>query len=532
MYTFNCRVPPGADRVEVAFDYLINSHGIAFFGGNSTEKVYVLNWEQVALYPHGEKPEQLIYAATLRLPPSWSFATALPVEKQGNGTVQFKPVSLYTLIDSPLNAGMYFRRFPLAPSVHPSHELDVVADSEEALDIPQDFITKYSKMVEEASALFGNHPYTQYKFLITLSDQLGHWGLEHHESSDIKMQEDMFTGDELDRFASMLVLPHEFTHTWNGKYRRPMGMITADYQDPEQTDLVWMYEGLTEYVAYLLAGRSGLLSPQEERESLAWIAAALGQPRPGRTWRTLLDTATASQLGFYPGYSEWVGWRRKNDFYWEGPLIWLDADIRIRQLTQGRKSLDDFLREFFGKAQNPIVEPYEMDDVIVSLNRVAPSDWAGFFKARVNDIAPEPPLGGIDDGGWRLAYNDQTNKWDRSLGQVNGRIILLFTLGFSTTFDGTVTDTVPGMPGVNAGIGPGMKVLAVDGRLWSPANLRSAVKRSASSKGPIELLFQNGDYVNTYHVDYHGGERQPHLVRDQTKPDLLDTIFTPLAPAK
>ena len=309
-------------------------------------------------------------------------------------------------------------------------------------------------------------------------------------------------------------------------------MIGADYQEAEETDLLWLYEGLTEYVAYVLAGRSGLLTFDELHESLAWIGAALGEPRPGRRWRPLVDTCTAAQLAFYPGYSEWVGWRRKLDFYWEGPLIWLEADVRIRELTDGRKSLDDFLRDFFGKTHASAVERYVLEDVFVSLDRVAQWDWKTFFSARVTDIAPDPPLGGIEQGGWRIEYNDEANKWDRSFAHINGRIFLLFTLGFSITIDGTVTDTVPDMPGVRAGIGPGMKLLAVNGRLWSSGHLRAAVKRSAVSKEPIELLLQNGDYVNTHRVDYHGGERQPHLVRDETMPDVLGQIFSPLVTNK
>lgn len=532
MYTFHCQVPAGAACVEVAFDYLIPGKSTAFFGGNSTSKLLVLSWEQVVLYARGEKPEEIVYAATIHLPKGWNFATALPVESQTVDTVRFKPVTLYTLIDSPLNAGVYFRKFPLAPSIHPAHELDVVADSEDALEIPQVWIARYNRMVEEASALFGNHPYLKYRFLVTLSDQLAHWGLEHHESSDIKLQENMFTGEDVDRLASVLLLPHEFIHSWIGKCRRPAKMIGADYQEPEETDLLWLYEGLTEYVAYVLAGRSGLLTFDELHESLAWIGAALGEPRQGRRWRPLVDTCTAAQLAFYPGYSEWVGWRRKVDFYWEGPLIWLEADVRIRELTGGRKSIDDFIRDFFGQAKAPTVEPYVIEDVFVSLDRIAQSDWRTFFSLRVTEIASDPPLGGIEHGGWRIEYNDEANKWERSFAQINGRIFVLFTLGFSITVDGTVTDTVPEMPGFRAGICPGMKLLGVNGRLWSPGNLRAVVKRSVLRKEPIELLFQNGDYVNTYRIDYHGGERQPHLVRNETMPDVLGQIFSPLVTNK
>jgi predicted metalloprotease with PDZ domain len=532
MYAIECEVPTGSSNVEVTFDYLIPSPANAFSGGNSTAKLAIIGWEQVLFYPRVERPEELVYAATVHLPQGWQFGTALAVAEQSAGTVKFKPVSLYTLIDSPLNSGLYFRKIPLAPTIAPAHEMDIAADSEEALQVPEALITEHTRMVEEADALFGSHPYGQYHFLLTLSDQLGHWGWEHHESCDIKMEEDFFSSDDSDRQGTMNTIPHEFVHSWNGKYRRPARMIATDYQQPIETNLVWIYEGLTEYLADVLAVRAGLLTPDQGRETFAWFAAALDRPRVGRNWRTLADTATAAQLAYYPGYSQWVGWRRKLDFYWEGPLIWLDADVRIRQLTHGTKSLDDFVSAFFGKASSPVVQPYNLDDIVAALNQVAPSDWKAFISSRVDEITPHPPVGGIEGGGWRMEYNDHINRWAKSYAQLNGRIFFLLTLGFSLTTDGTVTDTVPGMPAVQAGVGPGMKLLAVNGRLWTPANLQAAVKVSSAKTEPIELLFQNGDYVSTYRIDYHGGERQPHLVRDEKKPDLLKDIFTPRAAAQ
>jgi predicted metalloprotease with PDZ domain len=530
-YAIYCDVPPESDAVEVTFDYLISSESTAFSGGNSTAKLAVINWDQVLFYPSGGKPEELIYSATIRLPEGWRFGTSLPVAKQSGATIKFEPVSLYTLVDSPVNAGQFFRRIPLASNIQPEHELDIVADSEEALDVPEILVSKYSRLIEEAASLFGNHPYGRYRFLVTLSDQISHWGLEHHESSETKLPEEFFTGDDAHRMASLLVLPHELAHSWNGKYRRPAEMVGADYQQAEKTNLLWVYEGLTEYIAYMLAGRAGLLTAEEERESIAWIAAALDQPRPGRNWRTLADTATAAQLALYPGYSEWVGWRRKLDFYWEGPLIWLEADVHIRQQTAGQKSLDDFLRDFFGKPRGAVVVPFTIDDLVASINRVAPWDWKTFFSTRVDQITRHPPMGGIEGAGWKIEYSEEANQWDTSLSQIQQRVFLLDTLGFSVSNDGIVIDTVPDMPAVKAGVGPGMKVLAVNGRLWSPARIRAAVKRSKTAQEPIALLLQNGDYVDTYKIDYHGGEKQPHMVRDDTKPDLFLDIFASRADA-
>jgi len=522
MYAIGCDIPPGSSTIEVTFDYLIPGNE-----ATATAKLAVINWNQVLFYPRGDRPEDLKYSASIRLPDGWRFGTALPIAGQSGNTVRFEPVPLDALIDSPLNAGFFFRRISLAPNVHPPHELDIAADSEKALEVPASALAGYTRLVGEATALFGKHPYRQYRFLVSLSDQFSPAGIEHHQSSDIRLLEESFVEDKAHRLGSILVLPHEFAHSWNGKHRRPANMITVDYQQPEETELLWVYEGLTQYLAHVLAGRAGLLTLDEEREGFASMAAALDRPRPGRQWRTLADTATAAQLGFSPGYSEWVGWRRKLDFYWEGPLIWLEADIHIRQQTSGHKSLDDFIREFFGDSDSPTVEPYTLNDLIASLNLVAPWDWKSFFAARVDQITKHPPLRGIEDGGWRLVYNDEINQWDDSFSQTQQRILMLDTLGLSLASDGTILDTVPGMPAVKAGVGPGMKLLAVNGRVWTAARLRDAVKSSAGSKQPIALLLQNGDYVNTYMVDYHDGERQPHLVRDDSKPDLLDSIFAP-----
>jgi predicted metalloprotease with PDZ domain len=529
MYAFHLDVPVGADAVDVSLDFLLAPGGGSFSAGvSSTAKLLDLNWNEVLLYPQTAEPLKLQYVATLRLPEGWKFGTALPVANASGAEIQFVSAPLETLVDSPLIAGEYFRTIDLAPGEQPPHVIHIVADSAAALEITPEDIRHFSHLVKEENALFGAHHYRDYHFLLTLSDHVSHFGLEHHESSDNRQGENYLT-DESARRTMPDLLPHEMVHSWNGKYRRPAGMATPDYQQPMLDELLWDYEGLTDYLGKVLAARSGLQTNEDFRETFALIAAVLDH-RAGRSWRSLADTTVAAQL-LYVAPSTGTAWRRSTDFYPEGDLIWLEADTLIRQQTRGKRSLDDFCKNFYGgESGPPKVVPYTFDDVVKALNEITPYDWRGFFQQRIYEINPRAPLGGIENGGWRLAYTNEVPALLKTREGQRRYTDLSFSLGLNLASDGGINDVLPGTPADRAGIGPAMKLVAVNGRAWTAENLRTAVKTAATNSAPIELLIENGDYFRNYRLDYHGGEKYPCLERDTNRPDRLDEIIRPLTP--
>jgi predicted metalloprotease with PDZ domain len=373
--------------------------------------------------------------------------------------------------------------------------------------------------------LFGARHYLEYHFLLTLSDEAGHHGVEHHQSSDNSVGERTLIDPDL-RLMEAGLLPHEFTHSWNGKYRRPAGLATRNYQDPMRGDLLWIYEGLTEYLGNVLTARSGLWTPDQYREALADTAAMLDH-RPGRVWRPLEDTARSVQILRLQG-PEWQSWRRSLDYYPEGELIWLEVDTIIRQQSQGQKSLNDFCRLFHGGESGVAkVVPYTFDDVVHALNQVAPYDWAGLLRERVNSTAAHAPLGGIERGGWRVVYNDQPNLFIHTAEKVRKSANAAYSLGFVVKEDGEFSDVMYGSPAYAAGIGPGMKLVAINGRAWSKDVLQDALRASTDSKHPIDLLVENAKFFKTYSIDYHDGIRNPHLERGGGA-DVLGEILAPL----
>jgi predicted metalloprotease with PDZ domain len=529
MYSFHLQVPAGADSLEVTLDYVApGGSGNFTAGASSSDDLTVLSWNTVLLYPAGHPAADYTYQASLTLPDGWQWGTALPVASANGDHIDFQPASLVTLIDSPVSTGVHYRKIVLA-TAPVSHEIDLVADSDAALAMPADTEAAYKKLVAEALALFGAYHYRDYHFLFTLSDHVASFGLEHHESSDDRVGERTLVDDDM-RTARSGLLPHEYVHSWNAKFRRPAGLATPDYQTPMVDDLLWVYEGLTSYLGAVLTSRSGLLSEETSRDDLALIAAGLDN-RPGRTWRPLADTTRAAQI-LYGARPEWSSWRRGVDFYDEGVMIWLEADTVIRQTTGGAKSLDDFCKAFYGPPSGtPDLKPYTFDDLVAALNAVAPYDWRGFFTSRVDAITPHAPLGGITAGGWKLVYTPTIGAYQKAIEESRHMTDERFSIGIQVHHqrggddDGLILDAIPGFPAAEAGIGPGMKLVAVDGRRWSPELLRAAITAAQTQKEPIELLVENSEYFHTYRLDYHGGERFPHLERDASKPDLLSDIL-------
>jgi predicted metalloprotease with PDZ domain len=524
MYSIRVEVPAGATELDVQLDHLAPTEGK--YGGDSsaTARLAILSWQDLLLYPAGRGADRLSFQASLRLPRGWKQSTALPVAREGPERIEFRPVSLTTLVDSPAILGQHFRSHALLDGQTPPHRLDIVAESDAAAQMAPEQVRGYERLVAEAGALFGARPYRAYRWLLSLSDHLRYWGLEHHESSDNRMGEKTLA-EEGGRRAMASLLAHEYAHTWNAKYRRPVQLATADFQQPWDTSLLWIYEGLTNYLGAVLPPRAGLWKPEDYRDSLAADAATIDHHR-GRDWRPLADTAVSYQ-SLAGGSGAWRAWRRGADFYDEGTLLWLEADILIRQKSAGRRSLDDFLRAFHGGQSEPAVKPYTLDEVIAALEGVQPHDWRKFWIDRVEKVRERAPLGGIEAGGWRLVYNDTPNTFISDSEKDDKVAKHMFSIGLTLKEDGTVKDVVPGMPAAKAGVAPGMKVAAVNGRRFTSDHLREAIRASGSA--PVELLVENDEYFSTLKLEYRGGLRYPHLERDPSRPDLLSEGIRPRA---
>ena len=530
MFKFHLDVPAGVTALDVVFDFISPPESDGFTSGSSaTSELAVLNWNQLILYPEGTQPDDFPYQATLRVPNGWRYGTALPLRRESGNEIEFQPAPLTTLIDSPVSAGAHYRTIDLGTDGGAPHYLHIAADSDRALEVSPEIIGQYKNLVKETAALFGSRHYRSYHFLYTLSDHVAHFGLEHHESSDDRYSERTLIDADTQK-ASADLLSHEFVHSWNGKFRRPSGLISGGhdggYDTPMKGDLLWVYEGLTQYLGEILAPRSGLRTDEEYRESLAITAAAL-DTKFGRTWRPLEDTAVAAQM-LYEAGNDYGDYRRSVDYYPEGTLIWLEADVMIRQLSNGTKSLDDFCRAFHGgPGGTPALKAYEFNDVVAALNAVQPHDWAAFLNQRLHSTDPHAPLGGIEHGGWKLVYDGMRSEFWKAVEGDHKETDLTYSIGLRVKEDGSIVDVTYQGPAQKAGVAPAMKLIAVNGRQFTPTVLREAVAKTASDTKPLELLLRNGEYYETRRLEYHGGERYPHLVKDAGVKDLLSEIIAP-----
>jgi predicted metalloprotease with PDZ domain len=526
---FGFTVPAGARTLTATYDYVVPFSGGAFGTlPSANANIAVINWYTVVLYPTGESPASITVTPTLRAPTGWKHGGALDVASVDGDTVRYTPTSLELINDHPVLLGRHLRSITLWPASSPvgEHVIDAVADSEWALQFPPSRIEIYKRIVLEERAVFGGvGHYRKYHWLLTLSDTLGAFGVEHHECADDRVAENTFVDDDAAKRSSLL-LPHEFFHSWNGKARRPAGLVTGGYEQPMKDDLLWVYEGLTNYYGELLAARAGLISATEWLDQVA--ADAMSVTAPGRSWRPLQDTADSSPF-LYTAGGGWLGWRRQTagglpSFYNEGTLIWLEADVTIRKLTNGRKTLDDFCALFHGQNDNGTiwVKAYDADEVYRTLNQVAAHDWKAFFEQRLRSKGPVP-LGGVEGGGYRLVYdatpNMFTDPWALD-GSLNG----YGSLGIHVMADGTIDDAWPGAPAFQAGLSTGMKIIAVNGRRFSVDQLRRALIASTGATAPMEFIVDNAGSFTTVSVAYHGGLRYPHLERIAGAADLLTGI--------
>jgi predicted metalloprotease with PDZ domain len=528
MYMFHVTIPQGVTTLDARLDLVMPAPPEGFSSGASaTTQLAMLSWNQVVLYVPGKHSDEIPIVASLKLPAGWHYGTALPVAGESAGQINFQQVSLTTLVDSPVLAGAHFRRIPLTPDGPIQHYIDEVSDGDAALQMPAETIAAYKRLIAETGALYGARHYREYHFLLTLSDHTAHFGLEHHESSDDRVAERTMVDDD-ERWLAGSLLSHEMTHSWNGKYRRPKGLATPDYQVPMQGDLLWVYEGLTEYLGNILAPRAGLWTKQQFLDETAEIAAALDHT-PGRSWRPLQDTADAAQL-LYNAPPEFESWRRSVDYYPEGFLIWLEADTIIRQQTKGEKSINDFCQLFHGGGNTlPRVVPYTFTDVVETLNKVTPYDWKKFLRDRLDTYGPGAPLGGIMNGGWKLVYDENPSEFTKAMEKTRNDVDARFSIGLSLDDKGGIHDVIFDSLAGKAGIAPGTTLVAVNGRKYNPDILRDALKAGKGNGPSLELLVMNGDYYKTFTLNYHDGEKYAHLVRDESRPDVLGEIIKPLA---
>jgi predicted metalloprotease with PDZ domain len=525
MFAFHVAIPAGVDTIEAKADFLATASPTGFSAGASTSaNLCLVSWNEVLLYPANTASKQVTFEPSIKIPDGWQLGTALARASTEGNVTHFDAVPLNVLVDSPVLAGRYFHETPLAEEITPKHYLDMAGDGPEDLKLTQQQIAGFNNLVRETGALYKSRHYNSYHFLLTLSDSVAHFGLEHHQSSDDRVEARNF----LDEDSSLLeadLLPHEFTHSWNGKYRRPAGLYTANFQQPMIGNLLWVYEGLTQYLGDVLAARSGITTPEQYRAYLAYSAAELDH-RPGRTWRDLQDTATSAQI-LYGASEQWDNWRRSVDYYQEGELIWLDADTTIRKLSNGNRSLNDFCSRFLGLGGNtgPVTVTYTFDDLVANLNAIQPYDWAAFFSERLTSKSPRAPLGGIASGGYRLAYTSEPNEFLRAFESHERGVGAWYSIGIITS-DNTINDVLVGSPAFKAGLGPGMKIVAINGRAANEDLLHAAIRDAKNT--PIELIVSNTGYFKVIKIDYRGGELYPHLVREEQTPDRLDAILKPM----
>jgi predicted metalloprotease with PDZ domain len=541
LYKFHLTVPAGVTTLHAHVDYIASA--------KATPELAVLEWEDLMLYPAGVPVRQIAIQPSVVVPESWGVATSLrstsPYDPQhpAGGTVHYATTTVETLEDSPIMTGIHYKEYPLNAAArgvaNPSGlgqqkpvYIDVFGDTPEDAVLRPSVVSDLEHLVTEAVAMYQSTHYESYHFLLTLTKFPPYGGLEHHESSDNSLPQNALKTDVALQVGGP-VLSHEYTHSWNGKYRRPAGLATSNYADPMRGELLWVYEGLTDYLGNVLGARCGFMTAEQYRSYLAATAAEL-DTTAGRRWRSTEDTAVG--ISGLQGGSAWANWRRSSDYYPEGDIVWLDVDTTIRKLTNNQKNLRDFLAIFVAGngSTAPQVVPYEFDELVADLNQVVAYDWAKFLNERVYTVQPHVNVEGIEQGGWKLVYTDRPNEYQEarssafSRGQAGANV--WYSLGLKLDAQGAISDVRVGSPADAAKLAPGEKILAVNGNVYSSDDMTGAV-HATKTGGPMNLIVQNDTHVRTAAIDYHDGERYPHLERIDGAPDYLDEITNPLTPA-
>ena len=531
MYALSVTVPRGATHLEIALDTGLPTEGGHFSTGpTSSEQLAVLPWNEFVLLPKGRDAGTLSTEATVFAPPGWQLICALELRPQADGGVELEPASLARLIDSPLQMGRYAKRIELpgaAPFPELKHRLSLVADSAAALTVPGDFAVGYGRLVQQAGSLFGTRVYRHYTWLLTLSDHVAHFGLEHHESSDDRVDENSLAEAPLREGVADL-LAHEYVHSWNGKYRRPAGLLSPDYQQPMDGSLLWVYEGLTQFWGTALPVRAGLVTPESYREMLASLAGSF-DTEPGNRWRPMADTAAAAQI-LFSAPDAWTLSRRSVDFYEASVFLWLNVDAELRARSAGRASLDDFVKRFYaGAGGAPALKPYVEADVYATLAAIAPGDWRALIRRHLDTTGTQALLAGLQSAGWQLSYSPERNSYIETRQKRRKTVERQWSIGLRINDKGddkgTIIDTVEDRAAAQAGAGPGMKIIAVNGRKYSVEVLDAAIAAAHETRKPIELLVESADYYRTLSLAYFDGARYPHLARVDARPDTLAEVL-------
>lgn len=524
VFAFHVDVPTGATSIDIDFDLL---SAVAGDEGRivMTPEMMSLQWISLAMYPAGHYGRRIQIEPSVRFPEGWTPFSALEATGVKDGVTHYKAVDFDTLADTPMIAGRYARKIELDPGAAVPVNLDVIADRPELLEATPQQIEIHRQLVQQAYKLYGSHHYNHYDFLFSLSDRMGGNGLEHHRSSEDGTVPDYFTA--WGKHAAVRdLLAHEYTHSWDGKFRRPADLWTPNFNVPMRGSLLWVYEGQTQYWGFVLSGRSGLLTRQESLDALAFTAAIYAN-RAGREWRSVEDT-TNDPIISARRPQPWLSFQRSEDYYSEGQLVWLDADTLIREKSGGKRSLDDLAKGFFGidnGSWTPVT--YTFDDVVAALNKVEPYDWARFLNERINQVAPRPPLDGLARGGWKLAYTETPTEYFKSAEARRKSTDLTYSLGLTLSREADITGVQWEGPAFKAGLTIGGKVLAVNGVAYDSDRLKEIITEAKKGHEPITLLVKKGDRFTTVAIDYHGGLRYPRLERIDGTPDLLSAIYAP-----
>jgi len=525
-FAFHIEVPAGVAELQLSYQFL---SPVQREGGRvvMTREMLNLQWISLLLYPAGHHASAIQVQAEVTLPAGWQQASALPVERQQDSAtgarLSFKPVSLETLADSPLFAGAHLRRIPLDPpgQARPV-TLNILADEPLELQASEAQIQAHRELVRQADRLFASRHFSRYEFLLAISGRLSGIGLEHHESSENAVAPGYFK-DWGKRAGSRSLLPHEYVHSWNGKFRRPADLLTPQFNVPMQDSLLWLYEGQTDYWGRVLAVRAGLVSPEQARHAWAEIAANFSH-RAGRVWRNLQDTTNEGAMAKSRSEGDWSSWQRGADYYAESGLIWLDADTLIREKSGGARSLDDFARAFFGVEDGRITPlSYDFEDIVAALERVQAHDWRGFLRQRLDSHGPEAPLDGLARAGWRLSWAETPHDFARADDSEWKTEDFAYSLGLNLKREGKVERVLWGSPAFEAGISRAVTVVAVNGIAFKSERLAAAITANKNGTAPLELLLREGDVYRQVRIDYREGLRYPRLSRIEGSPERLDS---------
>lgn len=531
MHAISVTVPRGAKELQISLESGLPADGMGFSSSpDSSARLAVIRWIQYVLLPKGRDAATIPTEGSLQVPTGWHAACALDFQVAESGVLKFEPVSLAQLIDSPVQIGQFTRMVNLPGSApHPDmrHAISVAGDTQESIEVPADFAPGYGRLAAEAGALFASRHYRHYTWLLTLSDHVAQFGEEHHESSDDRMPETAMKEEDTRKYVAGL-LGHEYVHSWNGKYRRPQALLSPDYLKPMDGSLLWVYEGMTQFWGDVLPTRAGLVSPEDYREM---VAATAGQfdVSTGVRWRPMADTAVQAQV-LYDSPMAWSSARRSTDFYEASVFLWLDVDTQLREHSGGRATLDDFVKRFYsGEDGKPEVKPYVESDIYAALSTITPADWRSIIHRHLDKPGTSALMEALKHSGWQLTYSGEKNSFVEVSQKIHKSVIREWSIGLLLDDKSAITDVIEGRAAALAGAAPGMTLVAVNGRKYTPDVLDSAIASARSTHQPIDLLVENDEYYRTLSVGYFDGPRYPHLTRVAGTPDYLTEVLKPHA---